>query len=67
MEENWRWWKKNPFFKYSKNPFLKRMEEGKDEYKGARIEEWNEEENKEDQQRIEEDRKYLEELEDETI
>ena len=41
------------------------MEEEKEEYKGERIEEWNEEENEKDQQRIEEDRKYLEELEDE--
>jgi len=35
------------------------MEEEKDEYKGARIEEWNKGENKEDQLRIKEDRKYL--------
>jgi len=41
------------------------MEEEKHEYKGGMIEEWDEEENKEDRQRIEEDRKYLEELEDE--
>jgi len=26
MEENWRWWKKNLFFRYNKNPFLKKME-----------------------------------------
>jgi len=58
MEENWRRWKKNPFFRYNKNPFLKMMEE-KEEYK---IEEWDEEEDKEDQWRLEEDRKYLEEL-----
>jgi len=44
---------------------LKRIEEKKHEYKGGMIEEWNEEEDKEDQQRIEEDRRYLEELEDE--
>jgi len=40
------------------------MEE-KEEYKGGKIEEWNEEENKKDQQRLEEDRKYLEKLGDE--
>jgi len=44
---------------------LKRIEEKKHEYKGGMIEEWNEEEDEEDQQRIEEDRRYLEELEDE--
>jgi len=38
------------------------MEEERDEYKGRRMKEWNKEKNKEDQQRIEEDRKYLEEL-----
>ena len=65
MEENWRWSKKNPFSKYSRNPFLKRMEEEKHEYKEGMIEEWNEEEDEEDQQRIEEDKKYLEGLEDE--
>ena len=61
----WRWSKKNPFSKYSRNPFLKRMEEEKHEYKEGMIEEWNEEEDEEDQQRIEEDKKYLEGLEDE--
>jgi len=40
---------------------LKRIEEEKDEYKGAKIEEWNEEDEK-DRQKIEEDRKYLKEL-----
>jgi len=44
---------------------LKRIEEKKHEYKGGMIKEWNEEEDEEDQQRIEEDRRYLEELEDE--
>ena len=44
---------------------MKRIEEKKHEYKGGMIEEWNEEEDEEDQQRIEEDRRYLEELEDE--
>jgi len=39
------------------------MKEEKDEYKGGKIEEQNEEEDKEDQQRIKEDRKYLENLE----
>jgi len=63
MEENWRQWKKNPFSRYSRNPFLKRMEEKK-EYEGGKIEEWDEEEDKEDRQRLEEDRKYLEELRD---
>ena len=41
------------------------MEEEKEEYKGEKIEEWNEEEDEEDRQRIKEDRKYLEELGDE--
>ena len=40
MEENWRQWKKNLFSRYSRNPFLKRMEE-KEEYKGGKIEEWD--------------------------
>ena len=64
MEENWKQWKKNLFSRYNRNPFLKRMEEEEHEYKEGMIEEWDEEENKEDQQRMEEDRKYLEELED---
>jgi len=64
MEKNWRQWKKNPFSRYNRNPFLKRMEEKK-EYKGGKIEEWNEEEDEEDRWRIKEDRKYLEKLEDE--
>ena len=65
MEKNWRRWKKNPFSRYSRNPFLKKIEEEKREYKGGMIEEGNEEENKEDRKRLEEDRKYLEELENE--
>jgi len=65
MEENWRKWKRNPFSRYNKNLFLKRIEEEKNKYKGGKIEEWNEKEDEEDLQRIEEDRKYLEELEDE--
>ena len=65
MKENWRRWKKNPFYRYNRNPFLKKMEEEQKEYKGGKIEEWNEKENKKDQQRLEEDRKYLEELGDE--
>ena len=65
IEENWRRWKKNLFSKYSRNLFLKRMEEEKYEYKAGIIEEWNEEEDEEDRQRIEEDKKYLEELGDE--
>jgi len=44
---------------------LKRIEEKKHKYKGGKIEEWDKEENKEDRQRIEKDRKYLEELKDE--
>jgi len=64
MEKNWRWWKKNPFSRYSRNLFLKRMEEEEHEYKGGIIEEWNEEEDEGDQQRIEEDRKYLKGLKD---
>ena len=39
--------------------------EKREEYKGGKIEEWNKEEDEEDQWRIKEDRKYLEELEDE--
>jgi len=38
------------------------MEEEQKEYKGEKIEEWNKEKDKEDQRRLEEDRKYLEEL-----
>jgi len=64
MEENWKRWKKNLFSRYSRNPFLKRMKEEEHEYKRGMIEEWNEEEDKEDRRRIEEDRKYLEGLED---
>jgi len=37
----------------------------KHKYKGGMIEEWNEEEDEEDRRRLEEDRKYLEELGDE--
>jgi len=39
MEENWKWWKKNLFSRYSRNLFLKRMKEEKHEYKGGMIEE----------------------------
>jgi len=39
MEEDWRRWKKNPFFRYSRNPFLRKMEEEQEEYKGEKIEE----------------------------
>jgi len=39
MEENWRLWKKNLFSRYSRNPFLKRIEEEKHEYKRGKIEE----------------------------
>ena len=65
MEENWRQWKKNPFSRYNKNLFLKKIKEEEDKYKGGKIKEWDEEENKEDWQRIKEDRKYLEKLGDE--
>ena len=65
--KNWRQWKKNPFSRYNRNTFLKRMEEEKHKYKGGMVEEWNEEEDKKDQQRIEEDKKYLEELENENL
>jgi len=64
MEENWKWWKKNPFSRYNRNPFLKRMEE-REEYKGRKIEERDKEVDEEDRRRLEEDRKYLEELGDE--
>jgi len=43
------------------------MEEEKNKYKGGTIEERNKEENKEDRQRIKEDRKYLEKLGDENL
>jgi len=62
MEENWRWWKKNLFSRYNKNPFLKKMKEERKEYKKGKIDE-----DKEDRWRIEEDRKYLEELGDENL
>jgi len=65
MEANWKQWKRNSFSRYNNNLFLKRMEEEKQEYKKGKIEEWNDEEDEEDRQRIEENRKYLEELEDE--
>ena len=39
MEENWKRWKKKLFSRYSRNPFLKRMEEEEHEYKGGMIEE----------------------------
>jgi len=39
IEENWKQWKENLFSRYSRNPFLKRMEEAKNEYKGGKIEE----------------------------
>jgi len=48
MKENWRQWKRNPFSRYSRNMFLKRMEEEKNKYKEGKIEEWNEEEDKKD-------------------
>jgi len=38
MKENWKRWKKNLFSRYSRNPFLKRMEEEEHEYKGGMIE-----------------------------
>jgi len=62
MEENWRKWKRNQFSRYNKNSFLKRIEEEKDKHKGEKIEERDKEEDKEDRWRLEEDRKYLEEL-----
>jgi len=65
METNWKRWKRNLLSRYNNNPFLKRMEEEKQKYREGKIEEWNNEEDKEDRQRIEEDRKYLEELKDE--
>jgi len=39
MEENWKWWKRNPFSRYSRNPFLKKIEEKKNKYKRGIIEE----------------------------
>jgi len=49
MEENWKQWKKNPFSRYNRNLFLKRIEEKKNEYKGGKIKEWDKEKDKEDQ------------------
>jgi len=49
MKENWKRWKRNPFSRYSRNLFLKRIEEEKYEYKEGIIEEWNEEEDEGDQ------------------
>jgi len=46
MEANWKWWKKNTFYRYNNNPFLKRMEE--EEYRGGKIEEWNDKEDEKD-------------------
>ena len=65
MEENWRRWKRNLFSRYNRNPFLKKIEEEQKEYKGGKIEEQSEEKDKKDRRRLEEDRKYLEELGDE--
>jgi len=48
MEENWRCWKRNSFSKYSRNLFLKKIEEEKEEYKGGRIKEWDKKEDKKD-------------------
>ena len=39
IEENWKWWKRNPFSRYNKNLFLKKIEEQEQEYKGEKIEE----------------------------
>ena len=44
---------------------MKRVEEEKNEYKRGMVEEWNKKKDKKDQRRIEEDRRYLEGLEDE--
>ena len=67
MEKNQKQWRRNPFSRYNKKMFLKRIEKEKNEYKEGIIEEQNKKENKEDRQRIKEDRKYLEELEDENL
>ena len=48
MEENWRQQKKNPFSRYNKNPFLKKIEKEKEEYKREKIEEQDKEEDEED-------------------
>jgi len=47
MEENWRQWKRNPFSRYNKNPFLKKIEE-REEHKEGKIKEWDEEIDEED-------------------
>jgi len=62
MEENWKRWKRNPFSRYNKNPFLKKIEEEKEECKEGKIKEGDKEVDEEDQRRLEEDRRYLEEL-----
>jgi len=48
MEENWKRWKRNPFSRYNKNPFLKKIEEEKEEYKEGKIKEGNKEVDEED-------------------
>jgi len=48
MKENWRKWKRNLFSRYNRNPFLKKIEEEKNEHKGGKIEEWNKKVDKED-------------------
>jgi len=62
IEENWRQWKKNLFSRYNRNLFLKKIEEEQKEYKRKKIEEWNKKEDEKDQQRLEENMKYLKEL-----
>jgi len=38
MEENWRQWKRNPFSRYNRNLFLKKIEEEENKYKREMIE-----------------------------
>ena len=64
MEENWKLWKRNPFLRYNKNLFLKKMEEEKEECKEGKIEDWDEEVDEKDRWRFKEDRRYLKELRD---
>jgi len=44
MEETWRQWKRNPFSRYNRNPFLKKIEKEKNNYKGGIVKEWNKKE-----------------------
>jgi len=48
MKENWRQLKKNPFSRYNRNPFLKKIEKEQKEYKEGKIKEWDKEKDEKD-------------------